>query len=133
MPRSTYYYDQNNQHKVNKENNDEILADEIEDIFISNRRCYGTRKIKITLSKRGLYVSRRKIGVLMKQRNLVSTYTKMKFKVTSSKVNQSTTKNHLNRNFKNHKQYKYIVSDLTCVRVDNRWHYVCLFSDLYNR
>src|SRR5699024_11846804 len=35
MPRSTYYYHQNNQHKVNKENNDEILADEIEDIFIS--------------------------------------------------------------------------------------------------
>ncbi|WP_239701680.1 DDE-type integrase/transposase/recombinase, partial [Mammaliicoccus sp. D-M17] len=69
----------------------------------------------------------------MKQRNLVSTYTKMKFKVTSSKVNQSTTKNHLNRNFKKHKQYKYIVSDLTYVRVDNRWHYVCLFSDLYNR
>ena len=133
MPRSTYYYHQNNQHKVNKGNNDEILADEIEDIFISNRRCYGTRKIKIALSKRGLYVSRRKIGVLMKQRNLVSTYTKMKFKVTSSKVNQSTTKNHLNRNFKKHKQYKYIVSDLTYVRVDNRWHYVCLFSDLYNR
>ncbi|MHD0368767.1 hypothetical protein ACY2C8_00625 [Mammaliicoccus sciuri] len=58
MPRSTYYYHQNNQHKVNKENNDEILADEIEDIFISNRRCYGTRIIKIALTKRGLYVSR---------------------------------------------------------------------------
>lgn len=42
----------------------------IESIFTSNRRCYGTYKIKVFLSNQGFSASHHKIGLLMKQRKV---------------------------------------------------------------
>ena len=42
-------------------------------------------------------------------------------------------KNELQRQFKQDEQLAVIVSDLTYVRVGKKWHYVCLFVDLFNR
>lgn len=39
----------------------------------------------------------------------------------------------LDRWIKNHQETGSIVSDLTYVRVNGKWHYVCLFVDLFNR
>lgn len=39
----------------------------------------------------------------------------------------------LNREFKQEKELTVLVSDLTYVRVREKWHYVCLFVDLFNR
>lgn len=41
--------------------------------------------------------------------------------------------NHLNREFNQKEPLRVVVSDLTYVRVDNKWNYVCLFVDLFNR
>ncbi len=39
----------------------------------------------------------------------------------------------LNREFEQEKALSVLVSDLTYVRVWKKWHYVCLFVDLFNR
>ena len=39
----------------------------------------------------------------------------------------------LNREFDQQKELTVVVSDLTYVRVGKKWHYVCIFVDLYNR
>ena len=39
----------------------------------------------------------------------------------------------MNREFNQDKALKVIVSDLTYVRVQQKWHYICVFVDLYNR
>ncbi|URL22883.1 IS3 family transposase [Staphylococcus argenteus] len=49
-------------------------------IFNSNGKVFGTRRIKNNLNDNGLTVSRRKIGRIMKKCNLVSVYTKAKYK-----------------------------------------------------
>src|SRR5690606_6894154 len=101
--------------------------------FIKNRNNYGTRKIKVELQKQGLTVSRRRIGRLMKQQGLVSNYTVAQYKPHSTCCNESQTQNVLQRNFSQDKPLAVVVSDLTYVRVLNKWHYVCLFVDLFNR
>jgi hypothetical protein len=37
------------------------------------------------------------------------------------------------REFDQQNELSVVVSDFTYVRVEKRWHYICLFVDLYNR
>lgn len=127
IPRSTFYYE-----PIERATEDE-LTEEIRAIFKASRNNYGTRKVKVELEKIGWTVSRRRIGRLMKEQGLVSNYTVAQFKPFKSKVNEDPVKNELARQFNNHKELAVVVSDLTYVRVDGKWNYVCLFVDLFNR
>ena len=125
--RSTYYYE-----SKAKEYTDEITPLVI-NIFKASRNNYGTRKIKVELKKVGYIVSRRKIGRIMKQNGLVSNYTVAQYKPHVDKCNESKIANELNREFNTDKPYAAVVSDLTYVRVNRKWNYVCLLVDLFNR
>lgn len=69
----------------------------------------------------------------MQEQGLVSSYTVAQFKPFKSKVNEDPVKNKLNRNFDNQDELAVVVSDLTYLRVNGKWQYVCLFVDLFNR
>jgi putative transposase len=69
----------------------------------------------------------------MKENGLVSKYTVAQFKPYVDQYNESKVKNELNRNFHQQGELSVVVSNLTYVRVENKWHYICLFVDLYNR
>ncbi|BCJ88611.1 hypothetical protein skT53_35960 [Effusibacillus dendaii] len=127
LPRSTFYYE-----AKEKQSEDERVQ-LIEEIFQASRMNYGTRKIKVELKKLGHTVSRRKIGKIMKENGLVSTYTVAQFKPQSKPCNESAIANELDREFQQEEQLKAVVSDLTYVRVDQKWPYVCLLVDLFNR
>lgn len=102
-------------------------------IFNENEKVYGTLKIKVELKKAGLSVSRRRIGYITKENGLVSPYTVAQYKVHKETCNESKTSNILNREFNPQTSLKVVVSDLTYVRVDGKWDYICLLTDLYNR
>jgi len=129
IPRSTYYYEA----KIRDDQEEEELTKLIKDIFKSSRNNYGQRKIKIELQKKGWQVSRRRIGRIMKEQKLVSKYTVAQFKPRRTSVNESEVGNILNREFNQDKELKVVVSDLTYVRVGQKWHYICVLVDLYNR
>lgn len=69
----------------------------------------------------------------MKKHGLNSTYAKLKYRYHPSGVNESKVTNILNREFEATKPLEKVVTDLTYVRVGNKWYYVCLILDLYNR
>lgn len=127
LPRSTFYYESKKRPSV-----DDVTGDVIE-IFRQSRENYGTRKIKIELQKLGKQVSRRRIGRIMREQGLVSSYTVAQYKPKRSNPNESVVKNELNREFRQEEELSVIVSDLTYVRVQNKWNYVCVFVDLFNR
>ena len=129
IPRSTYYYEA----KERDTKEEEELTKLIKEIFKENRRVYGQRKIKIELQKKGWQVSRRRIGRIMKDQGLVSKYTVAQFKPKKTTVNESDVGNVLNRAFTQDQPLKVVVSDLTYVRVRQRWHYICVLVDLHNR
>ena len=127
IPRSTYYYESKQKPDENS------LASEIREIFRQSRNNYGARKIKVELEKKDLIVSRRRIGRIMKQEGLVSSYTIAQFKPHVEKCNESKIANVVKREFSNRPQYNVVVSDLTYVRVGMSWHYICVLVDLFNR
>jgi putative transposase len=127
IARSTYYYEDS----VKPDESD--LEEKVAKIFHDNHDVYGTRKIKKELKKIKFIVSRRKIGRIMKKLGLVSKYTVAQFKPHRQKCNEEPVKNELNREFNGQAPYAVVVSDLTYVRVNYKWNYVCILVDLFNR
>jgi putative transposase len=128
LPRATYYYEV----KQVQDTSDE-LTPLIKEIFRASRQNYGTRKIKVELTKQGYIVSRRRIGRIMKIHGLVSNYTTAQFKPKKSSCNEEKVSNELDRQFDQKDELAVVVSDLTYVRVNKKWNYVCLLIDLFNR
>lgn len=126
--RSTYYYE-----SKARESDEDELTSHIVRIFRESRQNYGTRKIKVELKKKKWNVSRRRIGRIMNEQGLVSKYTIAQYKPSKSTCNESNTANVLNRKFDQDEELKVVVSDLTYVRVEQRWHYICILVDLFNR
>lgn len=127
ISRSTYYYE------ASSKPDETELESKIETVFHNNRDVYGSRKIKKELEKEGLQISRRRICRIMKKLGLVSSYTIAMFRPHKTKCNEAPIKNELNRKFDNQEKYAVVVSDLTYVRVNYKWNYVCVLIDLYNR
>jgi len=128
LPRATFYYEA----KIKQSDENEITSLLIE-IFRKSRSNYGTRKIKHELKKHGYIVSRRRIGRIMKSNGLVSSYTTAQFKTRQIKCNEAKVLNELDRQFNPKNELSVVVSDLTYVRVNKKWNYVCLLVDLFNR
>lgn len=127
ISRNTYYY------VAALKPDESELETKIETIFHNNRDVYGSRKIKKELAKENLLISRRRICRIMKKLGLVSSYTIAAFHPNKTKCNESPIKNELNREFNDQKKYAVVVSDLTYVRVNYKWNYVCVLIDLFNR
>ena len=89
---------------------DITLEAEVKRIFEESRRNYGTRKIQVELRKKGLQVSRRKIGEIMKKNNLVSNYIKHRPKTRRAKPNEDDCPNILNREFNRDNSLDVVVS-----------------------
>ena len=81
-------------------------------------------------------MSRRKIGWLMKELGLVSSYGIPKYTKPGTKSqdsNKADISNLLGRNFSGWSEKEVIVSDLTYVTVAGKWCYTCALIDLFNR
>ncbi len=127
IPRSLVYY------KPKGRKIDTALETAVQDIFSKSRRNYGARKIKVELKKIGIICSRRRIREVMKKYCLVSSYTVKLYKLHKSKANNAPDANIVDREFDNRTLCEVIVSDLTYVKVGNKWNYICALLDLYNR
>ncbi|MFR9535002.1 MAG: IS3 family transposase [Rikenellaceae bacterium] len=127
ISRSTYYYE------ASSKKDDTPLEQEIKRIFCESKEIYGSRKIKSELQKLDKQVSRRRICRIMKRLGLISVYTVAKFKPQKQQCNESAVVNELDRQFSNQPPNAVIVGDLTYVRVNYTWHYVCILIDLFNR
>jgi transposase InsO family protein len=127
IPRSLVYY------KHKKKTMDSELEKLIIKIFKDSKNNYGSRKIKVKLFESGYIVSLRRIRKIMNKYGLVSNYTIKQFKNHNSKVNNDNIPNIVDRNFNNRDLLEVVITDLTYVRVLNKWCFVCLIIDLFNR
>lgn len=119
--------------KVKEQPNEDDLTEAIVEIFHKNRKAYGTRKIKVRLQEQGFVVSRRRIGRIMKEQGMVSAYTVAQYKPHKTACNEATTANVLDREFQQTEAKRFVVSDLTYVKVQNKWHYIYVLVDPFNR
>lgn len=127
ISRSGYYKYQDDEAKVDPYNENVVR------VFNENQKVYGTRKIKHVLAKENVILSRRRIARIMRLNGLVSVYTVKKYKVHKTTVNEAKIANKVNREFDDRSPKEVIVSDLTYVKVNNQWNYICVIVDLHNR
>ena len=127
ISRGSYYYD------VKPPKDETHLEEAVQTAFEENRSVYGSRKIKKVLGRKKIILSKDKICRIMKKRGLKSAYTRKKYKNHNKKVNEAIAPNLLNRQFDGQDRLAAVVSDLTYVRVGQKWHYICILLDLHNR
>jgi transposase InsO family protein len=114
---------------------DKKLNELIEIIFIQGRCKYGTRRLKDKLERLyGLIISRRRIGNIMKDLNLVANK-KKKFKVNTTDSNHTlpVAPNILNRDFYASSPNEKYVGDITYIPTSQGWLYLATVIDLYSR
>ena len=134
VPRSLIYHRLNSRQKTNATSEEEIkLENAIIRVFRESRNNYGTRKIKKQLQREGMMASIRKIGQIMKKYSMVSNYTIARYKVNKQSCNEDKIANTVNREFNNRDKLEVVVSDLTYVKVNGKWAYICLLLDLHNK
>lgn len=127
------YYAWLNRAKTDREKENEYLTEQIKALFEAGRGLYGTRRIKSKLAEKGLHVSRRRIGRLMKKAGLVCK-TKKRFKATTdSKHNKPIAPNLLDRQFNVSQPDCCYVGDITYIRTDEGWLYLAVVIDLFSR
>ena len=69
----------------------------------------------------------------MDKYGLVSSYTIKQFKVHKTSCNEEKIENKVDRKFNDRDQLEVVISDLTYVRVREKWCYICILIDLFNR
>lgn len=109
------------------------LKKAIKDIWENNFKIYGSHKITNELAKIGIRVCRSYVSRLMSQMGIAS-IVKRKFKsTTNSSHDLPLAGNLLNREFQTDKLgYKW-VSDITYIRMGDKWLYLTTMIDLADR
>nr|BCB22851.1 truncated transposase [Erysipelothrix tonsillarum] len=88
------------------------FEDEVINAFYKSHSIYGSRKIRAALQRKGINTSRRRISRIMRKHDLVSVYTKKKYRNHSSVVNESKIGNLVNRDLNDSGKLQVVVSDL---------------------
>lgn len=133
VSRSSYYAWLKRPVSKTKQKN-QLLKQEIKNIFKTSRQRYGSPKITYELEKKGIKVSRPRVARLMRQMGLKSII-KRRFRVctTDSNHNNPIAENLLDRNFTVEAPSKVWVSDITYIPIRQGWLYLTIVMDLFDR
>ena len=134
VPRGTFY----NHIKRNKRDNSsyakhrEELRTAIQEIFEESRQTFGSEKICVVLHEHSYRAGTTLVRELMSEMGLssVSTTSKRQWKKTNSYERKS---NILQRQFHAEAPNCFWVSDVTCMKLKDRYYYLCAIVDLYSR
>lgn len=134
VPRGTFY----NHIKRNKRDNSsyakhrEELRTAIQEIFEASRQTFGSEKICAVLHERGYKAGTTLVRELMREMGLnsVSSTSKRQWKRFNSYERKS---NILKRQFHADAPNCVWVSDVTCIKLKERYYYLCAIIDLYSR
>ncbi len=133
VSRNSYYHWKSIKLTKKKYSRKAILVNEIKKIFKDSRQTYGSPRIQVELEKIGYKISRTYVGKLMKAENIRFKPKKRFINTTYSKHGYKIEKNTLDRQFKVEQLGKVWVSDITYIRVNDKWIYLTTMIDLADR
>lgn len=134
VPRGTFY----NHIRRNKRGNSsyakhrEDLRVAIQKVFDESRQTFGSEKICAVLHERGYQAGTTLVRELMSEMGLssVSTTSKRQWKKSNSYERKA---NILQRQFHAEAPNCIWISDVTCMKLKDRYYYLCAIVDLYSR
>lgn len=127
------YYDWLRREPTEKDVLNNLFILKIKKIFKDNDNRYGSPRIYKEMKKTGFFCSLNKTAKIMRRNGLIAR-PKRRFKVTTdSSHHYPISPNLLSRNFKVAFMNSVWVSDITYIRTDQGWLYLCIVLDLYSR
>lgn len=117
----------------NRMNENSILGEKMRHIFEKSRCNYGKRRMHAQLIRDGFKCGLERVARLM-QINHLKVKTRRKFKsTTDSNHNKFISPNLLKQNFKVARPNCVWSSDISYVKTEEGWLYLCVVLDLYSR
>lgn len=110
------------------------LKKRILSVFESSNQVYGCRGIQESLKREGLNYSASYISILMKELGLKSVLSR-KFRVITTNSNHplAISSNKLDRDFNCNSLGEKWVSDITYIKIADKWSYLTTIMDLADR
>lgn len=130
ISKSVYYY------YINKKDKDEKnidIIDKIKEIYYTNKRRYGYRRITLELKNQGFNINHKKVQRLMKKFNLQSIIRKKrKYSSYKGQIGEIAV-NHINRDFEATAPNKKWFTDVTEFNLRGEKLYLSPILDAYGR
>lgn len=127
------YYKWGNKNPSNREEENDMLLNQIKDIYADNKGRYGSPRITKELIKTGKRYGKNRITRLMRKNNIMAK-TKRKFKITTnSKHNYPAAPNLLKQDFTAAGINQKWVSDITYIYTKEGWLYLAGILDLCSK
>ncbi|CAH1385134.1 hypothetical protein NTGM5_10016 [Candidatus Nitrotoga sp. M5] len=101
--------------------------------FVTNQRCYGSRRIVDELKAQHIVMGRYKVRRLMREAGLKSVWKKKFVNTTDIKHALPVAENLLNRQFNPPESNQVWTSDITYFRTKTGWLYLAAVMGLYLR
>ncbi|MCR4437203.1 MAG: IS3 family transposase [Eubacteriales bacterium] len=116
-----------------RQNQDEIIKEQIVNIYNKSRKTYGSPRIHKQLKRGGIHCGKKRVERLMREAG-IQAIQKRKFKVTTdSRHNLPVAESILNREFTANNPNKRWVTDITYISTDEGWLYLAAVMDLYSK
>lgn len=131
---SSSYYKWLEEGELEYSKRDLFLKDKISNIQAECKYRKGIPNIYLDLKESGIHVGHNKVAEIMRKFSL-NCRTRKLYKVVTTKVNPDAkySPNLLNRDFSANKPNEKWVSDITYIRSNSGWLYLCVIIDLFNR
>lgn len=111
----------------------QTLLSQIQDLFSWSRNTYGYRRIRAALADQGVACSRNRVARLMRQAGLQGRRRRRYKTTTQSRHNRPVAPNVLGRDFLATSPNQKWLTDITYVRTGQGWLYLSIVLDLYSR
>ena len=130
LSRTTFYYEQ--KHMYDKEQKDAVLLKEIEEIFHSNNKKYGSPRITIELQRRGYNFNKKRVARIMRENNIRAAKKKRRYNSYKGTVGKIAP-NILGRDFSTTRPYEKLGTDVTVFITPHGKLYLSPVIDFHTR
>ena len=130
LSRTTFYYEQKHMH--DKEEKDAVLLKEIEEIYSSHNKKYGSPRITIELQRRGYNVNKKRVARIMRENNIRAAKKKRRYYSYKGTVGKIAP-NILDRDFTTTRPYEKLGTDVTVFITPHGKLYLSPVIDFHTR
>lgn len=127
------YYEHHKRGETQRQYRERLRAQHIKNVFYENRRIYGARRIVAELAKKGIHVDRKQVRHVMREEGLVPVTCRRRVNTTDSNHHLGVFPNLLKPGNSPKDSNQAWASDMTYVRTDEGWLYLCTVLDLFSR
>ncbi len=119
--------------KSRRKQEDELLAERIEDAYRQHGGKYGSPRIHALLKTQGVHCGRKRVARLMQEKDLYARKKRRKARTTNSRHSFPIAPNLLNRHFTADAPNKKWLVDITFIETREGWLFLSGVLDTYSR